>query len=338
MPSYAAPPARTRASGRAGKPRLPLPVLALALALALAFGTGAPGSGTFETGLCAWRHSLAPASALAAEADAAPEGKEDAGQAEEAADAAKTGDEAESAGTESPDAEADGADGKSGGKADAGAGADAQADGAPPENADKAEGEPRKKAPPLRLFGTVEFRSPIKDLPKWERVLGSEKKRPSFAGSGMDVQNAKVAERWAGLKAKLADASLKDKVRQVNNFFNQWPYKTDVEVWGVEDYWATPREFVQKSGDCEDYAISKYYALRNLGVPAKMLRVAAVKDGIRGIGHAVLVVFMDGDAYVLDNLTNLVLSHTRLTHYTPLYTVNEEFLWRHVKPQPKAGK
>ncbi len=195
-----------------------------------------------------------------------------------------------------------------------------------------------KAAAPIRLLGTVEFRSPIKNLPKWERVLSSEKKRPSFTGSGLDTKSAKVRERWEKLKNSLAGAPLKEQVQKVNNFFNQWPYKFDKEVWGVEDYWATPREFVERSGDCEDYAISKYYALRDLGVPASQLRVAAVKDVIRNLGHGVLIVYMENDAYVLDNLTNLVLSHKKLKHYAPQYSVNEEYLWRHVKPKSAPGK
>ena len=188
---------------------------------------------------------------------------------------------------------------------------------------------------PIRLFGTVEFRSPVKNLPKWERVRNSESKKPSFIPGGMDTQNKAVSDRWQRLREKLKNAPFMEKVKGVNTFFNQWPYKTDLDVWGVEDYWATPREFVQKSGDCEDYAISKYYALRDLGVPAEALRIAAVKDSIRNLGHAVTIVFHGGDAHVLDNLTNLMLSHKRLTQYKPQFSVNEQYLWRHI--QPKSG-
>lgn len=210
----------------------------------------------------------------------------------------------------------------------------AASDDAAPDDGSKAAQTP-KPATPIRLFGTVEFRSPIKNLPKWERVRTSESKRPSFIAAGIDTKSKQVSERWSKLKANLEGASLKEKVQKINNFFNQWPYKMDREVWGVEDYWATPREFVEKSGDCEDYAIAKYYALRELGVPAEQLRIAAIKDVIRNLGHAVTIVYMENDAYVLDNLTNLVLSHTKLKHYAPQYSVNEQFLWRHVKP--KAG-
>lgn len=190
----------------------------------------------------------------------------------------------------------------------------------------------KSSAPAIRLFGTVDFRGVLKDLPKWERVLRTERRSPSFSSSGLACKSQSVQKRWLALKGQLEGASVMEKAKGVNRFFNQWPYKTDLMVWGVEDYWATPCEFVLKSGDCEDYAIAKYFALRELGVPAKIMRIAAVNDAIRGAGHAVLVIFLENDAYVLDNLTNMVLSHKKLKHYRPVYTVNEEYLWRHVKP------
>jgi predicted transglutaminase-like cysteine proteinase len=206
------------------------------------------------------------------------------------------------------------------------------------ETAERVEPQAVPAKPPVRLIGTVEFRSLIKNLPKWERVMAEEEVRPTFTGDDLDIDNPQLRERWKNLRAKLKDAPLLEKVRGINNFFNQWPYKLDPEAWGVEDYWATPREFLRKSGDCEDYAVTKFYALLNLGVPKEQMRIAAVKDGIRGLGHAVLIVFMDDDAYLLDNLTNLVLSHKKLTHYTPLYSVNKDYMWRHVKPKPGTGK
>lgn len=193
-------------------------------------------------------------------------------------------------------------------------------------------GEVKTKKKVVRLFRTVDFRSVLKDMPKWERVLQKERATPSFTPDGISCDNASVAARWKALQNKLSGASLLEKIKGVNKFFNQWPYRTDIAVWGVEDYWATPCEFIVRSGDCEDYAITKYFALRALGVPADIMRIAAVKDTIRGIGHAVLVIYMDNDAYVLDNLSNLVLSHKRLRHYSPLYSLNENYLWRHVKP------
>lgn len=205
---------------------------------------------------------------------------------------------------------------------------EAQAQQAEPQP--KAKPQPQKF--PVRLFSTVDFRSTLKDMPKWERVLHAERRQPSFTEEGLRCASEKTAGRWTELKRRLQGQPLMEQVKAVNTFFNKWPYRSDKAIWGVEDYWATPCEFVTRSGDCEDYAIAKYFALRNLGVSPDIMRIAAVKDTIRGIGHAVLVVYNGNEAYVLDNLSNLVLSHKRLKHYRPLFTVNENYLWRHVKP------
>lgn len=206
---------------------------------------------------------------------------------------------------------------------------------AAPEAAPQEEA-PANKPKPIHLFGHVEFRGPLKNIPKWERVLKEEKKTPSYGAGDSTGMPEEVRKRWLPMREKLMGQPLMDQLKAVNNFFNQWPYKTDIANWGLEDYWATPKEFFKKSGDCEDYAIAKYYALRDLGVPASQMRIVAVMETIRGIGHAVLVVFVDDKAYVLDSLSNLLLQHSRLTNYEPKFSVNEEFRWVHVKPVKQA--
>ncbi len=59
-----------------------------------------------------------------------------------------------------------------------------------------------------------------------------------------------------------------DQIQAVNQFLNQWQYKTDEQNYGQRDYWAAPLEFLRRSGDCEDYAIVKYVSLRQLGFAA----------------------------------------------------------------------
>ncbi len=184
--------------------------------------------------------------------------------------------------------------------------------------------EARADGAPLRLFNTVEFKGALKNLPKWKRVIDEEGKDQTFKS------NPAIKAKWDELKAKAEGLSLKEKLKLVNNFFNRMPYRTDMEVWGVADYWEKPKEFIQKSGDCEDYSITKYYALRDLGFPASDLRIVILEDTIRNLAHAVLVVFGDGTAYVLDNVSNVIMTHDRLGHYKPQYSVNEEYRWAHV--------
>ena len=56
-----------------------------------------------------------------------------------------------------------------------------------------------------------------------------------------------------------------------------------------------------KVGDCEDFAIAKYFALRDLGFPASQMRIVVLKDTLRNLDHAVTAVYLDGDAWILDN-------------------------------------
>lgn len=121
-----------------------------------------------------------------------------------------------------------------------------------------------------------------------------------------------------------------DQLRTVNTFFNKWPYRLDEDIYGTSDWWATPQEFLKHSGDCEDYAISKYFALRELGFSSEALRIVILKDRIRNIGHAVLVVFVENEVHVLDNVTDIIFPHTKYRHYIPQYSLNETARWAHI--------
>src|SRR3569623_1777573 len=49
---------------------------------------------------------------------------------------------------------------------------------------------------------------------------------------------------------------------------------SDLAQYGVEDYWATPLMlFASHRGDCEDYAIAKYVALREIGIAENDVRL-----------------------------------------------------------------
>lgn len=186
-----------------------------------------------------------------------------------------------------------------------------------------------------KLFGTLEFKGKIKKLPKWSSVLNKMK---AWKGYFKDPALAKLPSSagWDKLKKDVQGKPPKEKLKLVNKFFNQWPYRLDAGNYGKRDYWASPPEFLKKSGDCEDYSIAKFYALLELGFSGDTMRIVALKDRIRNIGHAVLVVYTKEAIYVLDNQTNMVLPHTRYKHYVPQYSVNEKFRWMHV-PKTKRS-
>ncbi|MBM3582838.1 MAG: hypothetical protein FJX37_12840 [Alphaproteobacteria bacterium] len=84
-------------------------------------------------------------------------------------------------------------------------------------------------------------------------------------------------------------------------------------------------------GDCEDYAIAKYVALKMLGFSMDETRVVAVKDLNLKVGHAILVVFVDGKAWVLDNQIPQGIEAAKIRHYDPVFSINEKYWWRHMR-------
>lgn len=184
------------------------------------------------------------------------------------------------------------------------------------------------KHAPNRLFGTVEFRSNIKNMPQWDRITRLYGERKSLDQDFSGVQK----EEWARLKASVAGLNTHELLLEVNKFFNRWPYRTDIDLYGLVDYWATPAEFIKSSGDCEDYAITKMFALIQLGVNPADMRLVIIKDQIRNLDHAILAVYLEDDVYILDNVSPLVLPHSKYGHYRPVLSVNLFHRWAHVPP------
>jgi predicted transglutaminase-like cysteine proteinase len=132
----------------------------------------------------------------------------------------------------------------------------------------------------------------------------------------------------------------------VNDFFNRRiRFAEDIDNWGVIDYWASPLEMLGKgAGDCEDYAIGKYFTLIALGVPdAKMRMVyvrarrAGVPDGY--VPHMVLAFYPrpDADPLVLDNLEPRIQPATARPDLSPVFSFNVDGLWQGVGSIRAAG-
>lgn len=142
-------------------------------------------------------------------------------------------------------------------------------------------------------------------------------------GQDQDVQ------KWMDFLDTLKGASKMEQVKAVNAFANHNKYKTDEKNYGTGDYWATPKEFLSRGGDCEDFAIIKFLSLRQLGFSADELRMVILLDTELRTPHAVLAVYIDGDVLILDNQNSEVLSHTTLSNYVPLYSLNATGWWMH---------
>lgn len=139
---------------------------------------------------------------------------------------------------------------------------------------------------------------------------------------------------WRAELSQYKNTSIKTMAERVNDFVNKTAYVVDQKVWGKSDYWATPVEFlVRGAGDCEDFAIAKYTALRALGVPEDRLRVAIVHDNVKNIPHAVLIVYTESGPMILDNQIKSMISGEIAGRYRPIYSINRTAWWLHTAPE-----
>ncbi len=173
---------------------------------------------------------------------------------------------------------------------------------------------------------------------KWSAAMGRDQSRLGGAGRECARQPGKPCrlEEWAELLDTLRRADPERQISSINEFINATSFISDRDNWGMKDYWSAPGEFFANGGDCEDYVISKYLSLRRLGFRADDLRLVVLVDRIRRLAHAVLVVELDGRTLVLDNLSDRVRSWSELPHYRPLYSLNEQAVWLHVRVRETA--
>jgi len=100
---------------------------------------------------------------------------------------------------------------------------------------------------------------------------------------------------------------------------------SDVSQYGVDDFWSAPLATLERgAGDCEDYAILKYLALREAGISPDDLRLLIVSYPRRGILHAVLAVHWDEEWLLLDNLTMMMVNSLEATQYLPLIALDDQ--------------
>ena len=121
---------------------------------------------------------------------------------------------------------------------------------------------------------------------------------------------------------------ISEQVRAVNSFFNAVTYVEDSANYGMDDYWATPNQFMERGGDCEDYSIAKYMTLKRLGVPESMMRIVILQDNnLGGIMHAVLETRIGKQRFLLDNQAKEVTDEASIYHYRPIYALNSSAWW-----------
>ncbi len=141
---------------------------------------------------------------------------------------------------------------------------------------------------------------------------------------------AKRGQAWFKVVAKSYDVSESEKLKNVNNFFNLLRFIDDIKLWGEKNYWATPIEFIGvNGGDCEDFAIAKYFTLLELGIPDKKMRITMVK-AVKYNQYHMVVAYYDTPGSVpliLDNIDGRIKPASQRQDLIPVYSFNGKQLW-----------
>lgn len=145
---------------------------------------------------------------------------------------------------------------------------------------------------------------------------------------GADARNRLLA--WQEFVNGDNSGSELEKLEKVNQFFNRLTFVSDVIHWQMKDYWATPIEFLASNGgDCEDFAVAKYFTLKMLGVPEQKLNLTYVKAWKLDQAHMVVTYYATPGAepLVLDNLIEQIKPGSERPDLLPVYSFNGSGLW-----------
>ncbi|WP_291865954.1 transglutaminase-like cysteine peptidase [Bradyrhizobium sp.] len=188
-----------------------------------------------------------------------------------------------------------------------------------------------KQAPPVgkEPFGLFTFRAPDGMLwRKWrgieadmareqvilDRCRADSEHCPPHAAQFLRLINA--------VSARSGRARLEEANRAVNMAIR---YVSDHALHGEADRWSAPLASIAVTkGDCEDYAIAKYVALREAGVARENLQLVLVRDRSVRQDHAVLAARLDDRWLILDNRQSLLIEDADASSFIPLFAINHD--------------
>ncbi len=190
----------------------------------------------------------------------------------------------------------------------------------PPQSPRPAAAEPFGLAAVAVTFGEI--------LTKWSGVeadIRAESEILARCREDADICPA-AAQKFLAVIAEGRAHGGRARIGVVNRAINMAIRPTsDLAQWGVRDRWSAPLATLTTGrGDCEDYAIAKYVALRQAGVAAHDLRLVIVRDLAVGEDHAVVAARLDGSWIVLDNRRLALVEDGDMRRMVPLFVLDDE--------------
>jgi predicted transglutaminase-like cysteine proteinase len=182
-------------------------------------------------------------------------------------------------------------------------------------------------APPAEPFRLNTIRAASGDiLTKWSSVendIGVEKKILTSCGKSI-TECSSAAKKFLAIVAEGRKNSGRARIGVINRAINlAIRPMSDLAQWGVEDRWTAPLATLTSGlGDCEDYAIAKYFALTEAGIAAKDVKLVVVRDLVVHEDHAVVAVRLDGSWLILDNRRLALVNDIEMRRVIPLFVLD----------------
>jgi predicted transglutaminase-like cysteine proteinase len=190
---------------------------------------------------------------------------------------------------------------------------------------------PRANRPAHRLL-----RSLLASCWLFSPVLVADASSTQHSALAAALSDTRLAS-WLNLLDNSAGDDERAQLERVNHFINRSvSFVSDQQAWGADDYWATPAQTLSLGkGDCEDFAIAKYFSLVRMGVPSEKLRLTFVKALKQNQAHMVLAYYPSASEQplILDNLDPRIRPASERGDLLPVYSFNNHGVFLAKSPQ-----
>ncbi len=187
-------------------------------------------------------------------------------------------------------------------------------------------------AEPYRFDADVDYLAPAAMWDTWQATIDAY--NVDLAKVAACTENSDCSGRFRSLNhllGRIRDLPADQRVRAVNAWVNRLRYRDDRTQIGPDgrmpNEFRSLTEFTRRGGDCEDFAIAKYFLLREAGIPAAQLRVVVARDRPHHAYHAVLAYDAGDVSWLVE--TDGTISRSNHGQYRFLYAMNEEGVWDH---------
>jgi predicted transglutaminase-like cysteine proteinase len=190
-----------------------------------------------------------------------------------------------------------------------------------------------RSAEPFGMFAAAVSGGPVRE--KWlgvERQLADEGVQLALCDGDRERCVSPTALQFLAIVDSARARDGRARLGEINRAVNLAIHPmSDLAQYGQIDVWSSPLvTFASGAGDCEDYAIAKFVALRLAGIAREDLRIVIMRDTIHGEDHAVAMARLDGHWLALDNRHMAMVEDANVRNYRPLFVIDQFGLMRYV--------